>query len=68
MNAIVTLTIAGILVLLGRWGYRNAENLAPPLLAEESREHRTRVVRRGAIACYAAAVVFVAIAIIGTTA
>lgn len=65
INSIVTLTTAAILLLIGRWGYRNADTLAPSLLAEEKQDQRSRVIRRGAIACYGAAAIFVVIMIIG---
>lgn len=65
MNAVVSLSIAAVLFLLGRWGYTNSERLAPHLLSDESRHHRTRILRRGAVTCQVVAVLFVAIAVIG---
>lgn len=58
---IVTSVVVGIvLVVLGRWGSRNALALVPPSLAESERRRRERVLARGAITCQVLGVVFVA--------
>lgn len=47
--------LAGGLLLLGRWGIRNATRLAPQSLPENERQRRARVMRRGSVACWVAA-------------
>lgn len=65
MRILIPVLIAVALIGLGRWGYVNAERLTPPHMAEDAQEHRSNVIRRGAITCYVAAGVFVAISILG---
>lgn len=48
------------LLLLGRWGMRNAEHLVPATLSEHERERKERVLSRGSLACQFLAVVFFA--------
>ncbi|MET8249156.1 hypothetical protein ABZV31_35185 [Streptomyces sp. NPDC005202] len=60
----VPLLMAGALVVLGRWGLRNAHQV-PPWLSSRDRQRRSRTLRRGARTCYVVAVVF-AVAGIGT--
>ncbi|PXY20629.1 hypothetical protein BA062_32475 [Prauserella flavalba] len=55
-SGVALLTMAGALVLLGRWGRRNA-NRVPPWLSSRERERRSRTMRRGARACYVVAAV-----------
>lgn len=50
--------------LLGRWGRIHAVTLAPAHLDVYDRERRIRSMERGALACYAAAVVLVAAALL----
>lgn len=54
-------TIALILVLLGRWGMRNARRAVPTSLPADEREHRVRVIRRGSVCCWAVACVLLAV-------
>lgn len=50
---------AAALVAVGRWGTRNAADLAPSGLDAEDRLHRAQVLRRGVWACFGAAALFV---------
>jgi hypothetical protein len=50
--------------LLGRWGRANAVSLAPAHLEVYDRERRIRALERGASACYGAALVLVAAAVL----
>jgi hypothetical protein len=54
------LLVAGsaVLFLLGYWGRRNAEDLVPVSLDADERARRTRVLRRGSLACCAVAMLF----------
>lgn len=60
MTAIATLVVAGCfaapLLIIGRYGWRNAERLAVTGGAFD--EHRFRVLRRGSVACVLVAVFF----------
>jgi hypothetical protein len=62
MTALVdTLTCFGLalgLMLLGRWGARNAEILVPTSLDEHERERKKRVLARGSLGCQCLAVLF----------
>lgn len=49
------LVVAASLFLLGCWGRRNADRLAPTTLGEEERAKRSRTYRLGALACQAVA-------------
>lgn len=42
------------LLLLGRWGRHNAQELAPRYLNEDERQRRVVVIRRGGMACLVA--------------
>ena len=58
LDAITCLTFALVLAPLGAWGRRHAHELAPGSYPEEEREHRERVLRRGALTAQAVAVMF----------
>lgn len=55
MGVAAQLVLAGALWLIGRWGRGNAEALAG---TDAEREHRVAALRRGGLACYAAAAFF----------
>jgi hypothetical protein len=55
--------VAVVLVLVGNWGWRNAVRLVPQGISTEDRARQERVLRRGAVACYAAAALLVFAAI-----
>jgi ABC-type Fe3+ transport system permease subunit len=55
MSTAVLLVLAALLVLIGRWGRRNAESLAPRGMPERERAQRAGVLRRGGIACHVVA-------------
>jgi ABC-type Fe3+ transport system permease subunit len=55
--AAVQLALALALYLVGRWGMGQAARLVPPSMPEPERGRRTRMYRRGAIACLLAAAV-----------
>lgn len=57
------LTLAALLVLLGRWGYRNADALVPTAVGVAERARLARVLRRGAVAAYVVAGAFLALSI-----
>jgi hypothetical protein len=53
-----------MLLLLGRWGRRDAERLASmPGTPHPTRRHRTAVLRRGATTCTALGVLFMTLAV-----
>ncbi|SNR49829.1 hypothetical protein SAMN06265360_107203 [Haloechinothrix alba] len=60
MNTLILTGMAAILAALGTWGIRHAPQLAPAPLPEQERRHRTRVLRRGGIACLVAATLLLA--------
>lgn len=54
MRELTVLMLLGLstgLLLIGRWGRRNASNLAPATTSVERRRHHEQVLRRGAMAC-----------------
>lgn len=57
--------IAVVLVGLGVWGWRNAPVLAPAVLDEHERGLRTRMLRRGSVACGGAGVCLLAAVLVG---
>lgn len=57
-EALFFLTFAALLAPLGRWGRRHVPDLVPGHYADEDREHRTKVLRRGALAAEVVAVMF----------
>lgn len=61
MTALATVAVAGCfavpLVVVGRYGWRNAERLA--ITGGAFDEHRFRVLRRGSVACVVVAAFFV---------
>lgn len=64
MSALIPLVLAIVLYVLGLWGRINAGDLPPLALPEEEREHRSRVLRRGAVTCQFVAVLLAVIAAI----
>ncbi|MGH3519638.1 MAG: hypothetical protein ACRDQ7_19910 [Haloechinothrix sp.] len=58
MSTTILALLAVGLTLLGSWGRRNAETLAPQAMPEGEKRHRTTVLRRGGLACHAVAVLF----------
>lgn len=64
MLSVGLLAVAAVLVLLGRWGRRNASSLVPGSLSAPDRRHREAVLRRGGLACHGAALLL-AVAAVG---
>jgi hypothetical protein len=56
VSSAVLLLLAGVLVLLGRWGRRNAHH-AVPWMSPHDRQRRSCTLRRGARTCYFLAIV-----------
>lgn len=56
MSSALLLTFAAMLALIGWWGRRNAETLAPQHMPEQERRRRVGVMRRGGLSCQAASV------------
>ena len=54
MSSALLLMLAAMLALIGRWGRRNAETLAPRGMPERERRHRAESLRRGGLACHIA--------------
>lgn len=50
-----------ILILLGRWGMRNARRAVSPSLPAGERERRARVLRRGSVCCWVVACLLLAV-------
>ena len=63
-HAVVVVLLGVGLAAIGHWGRGNAPVLVPAHLGVEERERRTRALRRGAGACYAGALVLVAVGLI----
>ncbi len=63
----VVVLVALVLLGLGLWGWRNAPVLAPAVLDEDERYLRTRMLRRGSVACGAAGVCLLAATVVGLT-
>ncbi len=65
VNGAVLLGLGGALVLVGRWGRRNAEMLAAAQAGVgRDRTRKLAVIRRGAMACDFVAAAFVVLAFI----
>lgn len=64
VHAAALLALAMGVALIGRWGRTSAGHLVPGHLATEDRARRTSTLRRGALACYAAAAVLVGAAVL----
>lgn len=60
--------IGVVLLMIGRWGRRNAMTLVPLTLSVEAREKKARVMRRGAVSCQILGVLIVAVAVINAVA
>ncbi|PXY17392.1 hypothetical protein [Prauserella muralis] len=58
------LVLAVLLVLLGRWGLRNADTAVPAALGARERARRARVLRRGAVAAQVVAAAFVVVSVL----
>ena len=58
------LLCAAVLAVLGHWGRAHGASLAPAYLAEDDRERRAAVVRRGGLACYLGAAAMAAVAVL----
>lgn len=58
------LVVAGCLAALGRWGRQHAELLAPAHFEGNDRSRKIGSVRRGGLACYAAAVALAVAAVL----
>lgn len=54
---------AGVFLLVGQWGWRNAETLVPPTQSLPAKERKLRALRRGAVICHVLAVVIVGLAL-----
>lgn len=54
---------AAVLGLLGNWGRRRGQELVPPGLSAEDQRRQERVIRRGALACFVAATLFLVAAV-----
>jgi hypothetical protein len=64
ISALWLLIPAGLLVLVGIWGWRNAGALASSMpLDESTQQKRRRVYLRGSTACLVVAVAFVGLVI-----
>lgn len=64
-DALFLLIPAGMLVVVGVWGWRNAATMARSMpLDERTQERRRRTYRRGSVACIVVAVAFVALIVI----
>lgn len=64
IDSATALALAFALVVLGRWGVRNAHSVVPHALPEADRERRQRVIVRGAVVCQGVAALFVAMAVL----
>lgn len=64
LECVVILAVAAGLAQLGRWGRAHPEALVAPYLAEEDRERKVGTLQRGALTCYAAALVLAVVAIL----
>lgn len=65
INALYLLIPAALLVVVGVWGWRNADVLASSMpLDERTQQKRRRVYLRGSAACLLAAVAFVFLTIV----
>lgn len=53
-------TGAVLLIVLGCWGWRAVPGLVPRSMDAESRRHQEAVLRRGVLACFAAAAILLA--------
>lgn len=51
VTAVLLLVGAAVLVLLGRWGKRNANTLVPSAFSDEGRRQRAQSIRRNGTAC-----------------
>jgi hypothetical protein len=58
MTVVVALAFAIILFIVGGWGRRNAESLAPSAMSTEGRRNSARMMTRGSVACEVFAWVF----------
>lgn len=64
INSVVLAGLGLVLVVLGRWGRRGAEELGvPPGLPDDRARRRAAVIRRGATASAVVGVMFVLLAI-----
>lgn len=62
VEVVAPLVLAAALQRLGSWGWRNAPELPPPTLSSADRAQRTKVLRRGSVACQVLAVMFLVVA------
>lgn len=63
-TVLLVLMLAATLAALGRWGRVNGAVLLPAFLADDERERRLAVVRRGGAACYVGAIAMSAVAVL----
>lgn len=63
ISGIVALVLAAVLLVVGRWGRRNAAGLVPSSLSASARQDKERVVRRGGTTCQIVATWFVLLGI-----
>jgi len=64
-NSAVLAVFAVGLLITGRWGRTRSAQLVPTYLNVDDRAHRTRLLRRGSLACYVAAAVLAGVAVVG---
>lgn len=59
-NALYLLIPAALMVVVGVWGWRNAEAMARAMpLDQRTQERRKRTYRRGSVTCFVGAALFV---------
>lgn len=63
LQVLVVSVLAGLLALLGRYGWRNAAQLVPGYLDAEGKVRKERSLRRGSLMCFVIALTMVAAAL-----
>lgn len=62
-SALTALLFAAVLIAIGVWGRRNADNLVLTTLSPSAQRSRRRSIRRGAVASMVGGGIFVVLAI-----